>query len=84
MVASSTAFVAENIVLKAVAVTLIVAGGLTVVAWVAPFDITGWGMYLCAGLLCLLGVGLIGWIFGFNMGIWYSGIGVSCRRGWGG
>ncbi len=54
--------------------TLVVFGGLTALVFITRTDLTSWGKYLwCAGFAAL-GVIIAGAIFGFDLGVWFSGL----------
>jgi hypothetical protein len=54
--------------------TLVVFGGLTALVFVTRTDLTSWGKYLwCAGFAAL-GTVIAAAIFGFDLGVWFSGI----------
>jgi len=53
--------------------TLVMFGGLTALVFITKSDLTSWGKYLwCAGFAAL-GVVIAGVIFGFDLGVWFSG-----------
>jgi FtsH-binding integral membrane protein len=54
--------------------TLVMFGGLTALVFITRSDLTSWGKYLwCAGFAAL-GVIIAGAIFGFDLGVWFSGV----------
>jgi len=54
--------------------TLVMFGGLTALVFITKSDLTSWGKYLwCAGFAAL-GVIIAGAIFGFDLGVWFSGV----------
>ncbi|MCI0361849.1 MAG: Bax inhibitor-1 family protein [Planctomycetaceae bacterium] len=54
--------------------TLVMFGGLTALVFITRSDLTSWGKYLwCAGFAAL-GVVIASVIFGFDLGVWFSGV----------
>jgi FtsH-binding integral membrane protein len=54
--------------------TLVMFGGLTALVFITKSDLSSWGKYLWCGGLAALGVIIAGAIFGFDLGVWFSGL----------
>jgi len=66
--------VAPQAIPAAGVLTMVVFGGLTVLVFVTKADLTSWGKYLWAAGLGSIGVIIAAMIFGFQLGIWFSGL----------
>jgi uncharacterized protein len=54
--------------------TLVMFGGLTALVFITKSDLTSWGKYLWCGGFAALGIIIAGAIFGFDLGVWFSGL----------
>ena len=62
--------------------TLGVFGGLTLLVFATKVDLTSWGAYLWWGGILAFGVAIAGMIFGFQLGLLYSGAMVALLSGY--
>ena len=54
-------------------VTLALVAGITFTAFTSKVNFSFLGKYLYVGMFVLIGVAISGWIFGFSLGLWFSG-----------
>jgi FtsH-binding integral membrane protein len=64
--------VAPGIVGQAGLITGIIFGGLTLYVFKTGRDFSFMGGVLALGLFAMIALGLGGWLFGFQLGVWYS------------
>lgn len=67
---------------QALGLTGILFVGLTAWALTTKDDLSRWGTYLFIGALVLAGVGIVGALTGFNVGLWYSALWVALLAGY--
>ena len=68
-------------VLQALGLTVLLYAGLSIWSLTTKEDLSGWGTYLFIGALLLIGVGVIGMVTGYGLGLWYSAIWVALLAG---
>jgi hypothetical protein len=71
-----------NLPIMAAAITAMCFIGLTVFVFVTGADLSSWGKYLAMGGLIAIGVIIAGILFGFSMGLWFSGLMVALACGY--
>ena len=71
-----------NIPIMAAAITAMCFIGLTAFVFMTGIDLAGWGKFLALGGLVAMGVIIAGIIFGFSMGLWFSGLMVALACGY--
>jgi len=64
--------VAPGIVGQAGMITGIIFGGLTLYVFKTGRDFSFMGGILALGLFAMIALGIGGWLFGFQLGVWYS------------
>lgn len=67
---------------KAAAITAICFMGLTAFVFMSRVDLLGWGKYLMMAGFAALGVIIAGMLFGFSLGLWFSGLMVALCCGY--
>lgn len=68
--------------IKAAAITAMCFMGLTAFVFLSRVDLAGWGKFLMLAGFAALGVILTGLIFGFSLGLWFSGLMVALVCGY--
>jgi FtsH-binding integral membrane protein len=68
--------------IKAAAITAMCFMGLTAYVFMSRVDLAGWGKYLMFAGFAALGVILTGMLFGFSLGLWFSGLMVALMCGY--
>lgn len=63
-------------------ITLMVFGGITAMVFITGADFSWMGRYLFLGGIAAFGVIIAGMIFGFSLGIWFSGLMVLLASGY--
>jgi FtsH-binding integral membrane protein len=67
---------------KAAAITAMCFMGLTAYVFMSRVDLAGWGKFLMMAGFAALGVILTGMLFGFSLGLWFSGLMVALMCGY--
>jgi FtsH-binding integral membrane protein len=62
--------------------TLVMFGGLTALVFVTGSDLTSWGKYLWLAGLGAIGVAVCAILFGFQLGVWFSGAMIVLASGY--
>jgi FtsH-binding integral membrane protein len=62
--------------------TLVMFGGLTALVMITGSDLTSWGKYLWMAGLGALGVCICAILFGFELGVWFSGAMIVLASGY--
>lgn len=73
---------APELVSQASLITAITFLGLTAYVFISGKDFSFMRGFLMVGLFGLIGVGLAGWLFGFDVGIWFSVAGALLMAGY--
>lgn len=68
--------------IMAAAITAITFVGLTAFVFFTGADLAGWGKFLALGGIVAMGMIVAGILFGFSMGIWFSGLMVALSCGY--
>lgn len=68
--------------IMAAAITAITFTGLTAFVFFTGADLAGWGKFLALGGIVAMGMIVAGILFGFSMGIWFSGLMVALSCGY--
>lgn len=68
--------------IKAAAITAMCFMGLTTYVFMSRVDLAGWGKFLMIGGFAALGVIVAGLLFGFSLGLWFSGLMVALVCGY--
>lgn len=71
-----------SILLEAGIITTLVFGGLTAFVFLTGTDFSGLGKYLCIAGLAAMGIIVLGIIFGFTLGLFFSGAMVLLAAGY--
>lgn len=71
-----------NVVATAAVLTAVVFTGLSAYVILFAKDFSFLGGALAIGLFGMLGIALAGWLFGFQIGLWYSVLGVILFSGY--
>src|SRR5438067_7064157 len=74
--------VAPQAIPAAGVLTLVMFGGLTALVFVTKSDLTSWGKYLWMAGLGAVGVIVCSMLFGFNLGVWFSGAMIVLASGY--
>ncbi len=82
MVLAQMAMPEENLIGKAALITLIMFGGLTVIAFTVKRDFSLMGKILSACTLGAVGAIFVSFIFGFQLGSLFSGLMIALFGGW--
>lgn len=77
----SVAAVKPDVLTQAVIVTLLVFSGLTAYVFVSGKDFSFMGGALSIGVMAMIGILLAGWLFGFDLGLWFGVLGVVVYAG---
>lgn len=72
MIAMASLFAGENILIQAAVITLFMFGGLTAIAFFSKTDFSFLKSALIIGGFVSLGIIVVGAMFGFNLGLWFS------------
>jgi FtsH-binding integral membrane protein len=72
MIAMATLFAGESILIQAAAITLFMFGGLTAISFFSKTDFSFLKSALIIGGFISLGIIVVGAMFGFNLGLWFS------------
>ena len=82
MVMSVSAARGPSVVATAAVITAIVFTGLSAYVILFAKDFSFLGGALAIGLFAMIGVAIAGWIFGFQVGLWFSALGVLLFSGY--
>lgn len=71
-----------NLPVTAAIITGVAFAGLTAVAFITRADLSNWGRYLMIAGFVAMGVIFAGILFGFSLGLWFSGLMVALMCGY--
>lgn len=71
-----------DVVVQALGLTTILFVGLTIWALNTKEDLSRWGTYLFIAVLVMAGIGIVGAITGFTIGLWWSAVMVVLMAGY--
>lgn len=71
-----------NLPIMAAAITAMCFMGLTAFVFMSGVDLSSWGKWLALGGLVAMGMIVVGILFGFSLGLWFSGAMVALACGY--
>lgn len=78
----ATRFAGSSVIPSAGLITVLAFAGLTGAVFFTRADLAWTGKFLCIAGFAALGVGICGMLFGFNLGVFFSGVMVALAAGY--